>query len=189
VLLLFFGAKIPKNQNRGNFMNKIIRSLSVLMFVPMLFACAEDSKTWMRIGDGKKENDSVCVEFSLPSTIKKDTKVSFKFSAEKNVEFASSYFFSVFDVDPLLSDSYNETSLVSFTKDKLENLKKDDGSYGDYLVDVIFSDLERAFPKQAEGKGNVHLVLHTDDWSRGEISKCSSMKFTYSYSGENVVIE
>ena len=170
-------------------MNKIIRALSVFMFAPMLFACAEDSQTWMKIGDGKKENDSVCVEFALPSTIKKDTKVDFKFSAEKDIEFASSYFFSVFDVDPLTSDSYNETTLIHFTKDKLENLKKDDGSYGDYAVSFTFSNLENAFPKVAEGKGNIYFVFHTDDWSRGEISKYSSLNFTYSYSGENVAIE
>lgn len=167
-------------------MKKIIKKVSLsLLVAPILFSCGSLGDVSMGIGDGNKENDSIRVDFTLPSSIKTDTKVSFKFYAEKDIEFAPSYFFSLFDVDPLFNESYKESVLISFDKEKLEILKQDNGNYGDYTVELLFSNLDNYFLK-TDDKKDAYFVFHTSDWARGEITKYSSWHFKYTYSNDNV---
>lgn len=142
----------------------------------------------MPIGDAKIDNDAVVVEFSLPDTLREKDKIKFKFSAEKDAVFAPTYTFGIFDVDPLKSPSYNEIVLIHFENQKFKDLKKEDGSYGDYVIEYTFQDLTDLFPKTEEEEKIGYFVFHREDWSRREITKYSSFAYKYSYSGNAVKI-
>lgn len=154
----------------------------------MLFSCGGTSDINMALGNGNVEDDAVHVIFSLPDTLNKDSKISFKFTAEKDVTFSTSYSFSIFDVNPLTSDSYHETTLISFSSEELKTRKKENGTYGDYIVEYTFSDLNALFPKNDNNSGTGHFVFHRDDWTRREITTYSSWGYKYSYTGESVKI-
>ncbi len=165
--------------------NYIRKTCLFLLVVPTLFSCGSLGDVSIGLGDGLKENDAVRVDFTLPKALKQGTKMNFKFYAEKDVEFAPSYSFSIFDVDPLTNESYHESVLISFDKEKLESLKKDDGSYGDYTVELLFSNLDNYFQNSSDKIGS-YFVFHTSDWTRNEITKYSSFLFKYTYSNNEV---
>jgi len=171
---------------RKQLMKKIIKNtLPSLLFIPMLLSCGSLAEVSMGIGNALEENSAIRVDFSLPNSIKSDTKINFKFYAEKNIAFAPSYSFSIFDIDPLRSESYHESVLINFEKEKMESLKKDDGNYGNLNIEVLFSNPENYFAK-TEDKKEIYFVFHTSDWSRKDITKYSAWGFQYTYSNDTV---
>ena len=146
----------------------------------MLTSCGGGAEIKQPIGDGSKQDDDVCLRYSMPSTIKSGDKITFSIQMEKDAP-QEEVLLGLSRQDPLFSDAYTENILFSVPGDVLA--KTINGQ--SHKVEHVFKDVSSYFEKTTD-KGSFFFVFHRKDWSKSDVTSYSSTSFDYSFDGEKV---
>lgn len=159
-----------------------------LLSLMMLTGCGGGSEYRITLpyGDGKMENDSIGVYFTLAEKIKNGYAIKGKMYAEKDAPLSDLTTFSLVDNSPLFSENYKETVLTSIRKEDFE--KKDNGSYSIKFT-VVLEDLSSYFVVTGEGeKKKASFFIHGSDFNRLDQSSYNTHEFSYIFDGARVTI-
>lgn len=161
------------------------RRNALMLLLSLLLTSCNEQEIHFAYGDGRKENDSIGVDFRLASSFSKGYSMKGTFFAESQSPLQERTYFSVTNGNPMLpkEDGYREDHLFTFWKKDL--VKNSDSSYS-LSFEVVFDDLEYYFKKGE--KERFWFFIHGEGYKEGDITTYSALDMDYSFDGKAVKI-
>lgn len=156
-----------------------------LLLLSLLLTSCNEHEIHFAYGDGRKENDSIGIDFRLASSFSKGYSMKGTFFAESQSPLQESTYFSITNDNPMLrkEHEYREDCLFTFWKKEL--VKNSDSSYS-LAFEVVFDDLEYYFKKGE--KERFWFFIHGEVYKEGDITTYSAIDMDYSFDGKTVRI-
>lgn len=170
-------------------MKRIFTVLSLCLLAACLFlaGCGDRYEVSIGIGDARKENGAVRVNYQIDGTISDGYTIVGNFTAESAADLDRTFVFSVCDADPLIASTYNEKILFSLRGSDLAALKKDDGSFGPLDFRMELARLSDYFT-ETDTAATVYFAFHVEGAARGDSTAISSSRYTYTYTNGKVTL-
>ncbi len=158
--------------------------LLFLLPVLRLASCSNPIDCMLQYGDGKIDDDEIGVSYRIDEQRKDGYEIKGYSYAAKNAKLSDKTYFSLVDVSPLFSESYNEHLLISFRKQ--DYTKKDDGTYR-FDFTIKLEKLSDYFDKTDTNK-KAAFFIHGEDFNRSDITTYSTSDFEYTFDGTTLKI-